>query len=365
MSLITQKTSRAGEAARHGALSTRRTGKESEQEAVGRRQVVVTLTPSPVVDRVYFFEDLVPGTVNRALTVEQYLGGNGINVARTLRLAGNLTRAVAPVSAKDPSGLELMRREGELIRTVLVSPPTRINTVLVSSDGSTTNANQKPGLLPEAEWRSVCEATLDELRTLDADWLVVAGALPMTTDGNPVDLRWLLAQVQQLGVKVCLDVNGADLGRWATSGLVDLVKPNLPELESVAGRQLSTLGDVVAAARELVDAGVGTVLASMGADGLIGVCPNGVRWARVPTAPVINTTGAGDAALAGFLSEGSTITCGNGGSPWTIAFSAALARSAAWGALAVACSTTLLQSLNGTPDVTVQEPDATFRLNHY
>ncbi|WP_146072524.1 hypothetical protein [Arthrobacter sp. 4R501] len=124
----------------------------------------MTLTPSPVVDRVYFFEDMVPGTVNRALTVEQYLGGNGINVARTLQLAGNITRAVAP--APNPSGLELVRREGELIRTVLVSPPTRVNTVLVSSDGSTTNANRKPGLLPEAGLRSVCEATLDELRTL-------------------------------------------------------------------------------------------------------------------------------------------------------------------------------------------------------
>ena len=365
MNSITHRTIRAGAVYRNPTQSIPHPGQGSQQQVNGRPQVVVTLTPSPVLDRVYFFEDLVPGAVNRALAVKEYLGGNGINVARTLKLAGNLTSAVVPASAEDPSGLRLMRGEGELIRAVPVSAPTRVNTVLVSAGGSTTNANQKPGYLPEAEWRSVCEATLDELRTMRADWLVVAGALPLAADGMPLDLQPLLMQARELGIKVCLDVNGADLSRWAMSGLADLVKPNVPELESFAGRPLRTVGDVVEAARELVDAGVGTVLASMGADGLIGLGPDGVRWARVPVTSVVNTTGAGDAALAGFLREACSEPKGaRGGHGTTTAFAAALARSAAWGALAVGRSTTVLSSFTGAPDVIIQEPDTSFRLSN-
>ncbi|UKA49354.1 PfkB family carbohydrate kinase [Arthrobacter sp. FW305-123] len=361
MSSLTHRTIRAGAVYRaHGAPQSGH-GRRVRQ----RLQTVVTLTPSPVVDRVYFFEDLVPGAVNRAFAVEEYLGGNGINVARTLRLAGNTTTAVVPASQADSSSLPLLQGEGDLVRTVPVSTPVRVNTVLVSSGGSTTNANQKPGHLPESEWRSVCEATLDQLHTTDADWLVVAGALPRASNGHPVDLRWLLHQARELGVKVCLDVNGPDLCRWANSKLVDLVKPNIPELEQFAGRPLRTVGDVVQAARSLADAGIGTVLASMGGDGLIGLGPDGVLWARAPQTAVVNTTGAGDAALSGFLSE----TCLEPGGPTgahnrRAAFTEALARSAAWGALAVGRSTTALGSLEGAPVVTVQEPDPTFRLSN-
>ncbi|WP_416418116.1 1-phosphofructokinase family hexose kinase [Paenarthrobacter aromaticivorans] len=361
MSSLTHRTIRAGSAYRsHGA------GQSVQGQKVRQRlQTVVTLTPSPAVDRVYFFEDLVPGAVNRAFAVEEYLGGNGINVARTLTLAGNTTSAVIPVCHLDNSGLALVQGEGDLVRIVSVSAPIRVNTVLVSSGGSTTNANQKPGHLPEPEWRSVCEATLDQLRAMDADWLVVAGSLPQASDGHTVDLRWLLHQARELGAKVCLDINGPDLCRWANSNLVDLVKPNVPELEQFAGHPLRTVGDVVNAGRSLADAGIGTVLASMGGDGLIGLGPDGVLWARPPKTPVVNTTGAGDAALAGFLSE----TCLDPGGPTgahnrRTSFAEALARSAGWGAVAVGRSTTALGGLTEVPDVIVQEPDPAYRLGN-
>lgn len=328
-----------------------------------RQQRVVTLTPSPVVDRVYFFTDLVPGTVNRATAVEEGLGGNGINVARTLKLAGNPTMAVIPASEADRTKAALLQSVSAPVATVPVSTSFRVNTVLVDSRGTTTNANQRPGILPLREWWSICEATLREVLALDADWLVVAGALPLTEDGQPADLDWLLREARAAGTKVCLDVNGPDLCRWAATGLVDLVKPNVPELEAFAGRKLTTVGDVVRAAEALRRAGVGAVLASMGADGLIGSGPDGVLWARAPRTPVVNTTGAGDAALAGFLSEACLEPQGPDGPrnrAWS--FSKALARSAAWGALAVARTTTALGSLSGAPAVSVQDPEEDFRL---
>ncbi|BCW85715.1 MULTISPECIES: 1-phosphofructokinase family hexose kinase [Paenarthrobacter] len=327
------------------------------------QQRVVTLTPSPVVDRIYFFEDFVPGAVNRASAVEESLGGNGINVARTLKLAGNPTTAVIPASEADQSRAALLQSVSAPVATVPVSTSFRVNTVLVDSQGTTTNANQRPGILPKREWQSVCETTLREVQALNADWLVVAGALPVTEDGQPADLECLLREARAIGTRVCLDVNGPDLNRWAATGLVNLVKPNVPELESFAGKQLATVGDVVRAAEELRKAGVGAVLASMGADGLIGSGPDGILWARAPKTTVVNTTGAGDAALAGFLSEACVEPEGPTGPrnrAWS--FSESLARSAAWGALAVGRSTTALGTLTGAPAVSVQAPEENFRL---
>src|SRR5690349_14599603 len=110
MSSLTHRTIRAGSAYRSRGAGQTVQGHKVRQ----RLQTVVTLTPSPVVDRVYFFENLVPGAVNRAFAVEEYLGGNGINVARALRLAGNSTIAVIPVCHLDSSGVALVQGEGDL-----------------------------------------------------------------------------------------------------------------------------------------------------------------------------------------------------------------------------------------------------------
>ena len=54
----------------------------------GKKSPIVTLTPSPTLDRTYFVRNLVEGEVNRADKVGEELAGKGINVSRGLQLAG-------------------------------------------------------------------------------------------------------------------------------------------------------------------------------------------------------------------------------------------------------------------------------------
>jgi tagatose 6-phosphate kinase len=82
------------------------------------------------------------------------------------------------------------------------------------------------------------------------------------------------------------------------------VKPNLAELEALAGQRLSAARGadgpaVAAAAGRLRAAGAQAVVASLGAEGLLAVTEDG-RWRARPPAPVTgNATGAGDAVTAG------------------------------------------------------------------
>src|SRR5206468_10323650 len=85
---------------------------------------------------------------------------------------------------------------------------------------------------------------------------------------------------------------------------VALVEPTHDELEALVVRPLATIGDAAAAARELLARGCQAVLVSLGPDGALFVDANGASHAEAPIDDVVNTVGAGDALLAGFLAGG-------------------------------------------------------------
>lgn len=114
----------------------------------GLRASVVTMTPSPAVDRVYLVDAIQAGEVHRARQVHTFLSGKGINVARNLRAAGGAAVAVTTLSDDDR---QLVGDDG-LYRIVTVSQPTRVNTVVISGDGATTNVNESPHPLMDSEW---------------------------------------------------------------------------------------------------------------------------------------------------------------------------------------------------------------------
>jgi len=152
-----------------------------------------------------------------------------------------------------------------------------------------------------------------------------------------------------------------------------LLKPNSHELATLVGRPLRTYGEVTAAARELIAAGSDTVYVSMGADGGLALTATEV-WHATALAEVVNTVGAGDCALAGFISgmtrsdlpthDHSTRALtdmprgGLGRVGARSVISAGLERATAWGALATTRVTTVLTDLEGAPEVQVRrDPD--------
>ncbi|MFM1779144.1 MAG: hypothetical protein RIS51_289 [Actinomycetota bacterium] len=318
----------------------------------GKKSPVVTLTPAPTLDRTYFVKNLVEGAVNRAERVGEELAGKGINVSRGLRLAGIEAPGVVPIGNADPGVLK--RTGSEFLVPLWVEGTLRVSTTVVELDGPTTKINEEPRALKAKDWQAVVELTEKTVLENDAKWLVVAGAHPKIEEtGEVIDLHPLFDRMEKLGVRVVLDTSGPALRYWAQKGYATIMKPNAHELAECVGRDLKTIGDVIEAAHELNRWGVNCVLASLGVDGMIGITSSHAIHAYTAPVKVINTVGAGDSTIAGFLAAVTTHPSGT--EDFGVGFDVAegIAAAVQWGAAKVQQPTSGLQSIENLVDATV------------
>ncbi|MGV9797632.1 1-phosphofructokinase family hexose kinase [Mycobacterium sp. NPDC003449] len=271
--------------------------------------MIVTVTPNPSLDRtVTLGSPLTRGAVQRAGSVTVEPGGKGVNVARALTLAHVDALAVLPCAPDDPL-LGALRGYGVPCTTVPIAGSVRTNLTITESDGTTTKLNEPGPELDATALEALTECVLTQAQ--DAAWVVLCGSLP---PGVPDD--WyarLTARLGPLPCRVAVDTSEGPLAALASGFEVatpDLIKPNAEELAGLAGVPVVTLeeaaaaGDpapVVAAAAQLVDRGVGAVLATLGAAGAVLVNSVGAWTAGPPPIVPCSTVGAGDAALAGYL----------------------------------------------------------------
>lgn len=271
--------------------------------------MIVTVTPNPSIDRtVTLPSPLTRGAVHRITSVTSQAGGKGVNVARALTLAGVEALAVLPAAANDPL-VSALQSTGVSYRVVPTAEPARINLTITEPDGTTTKLNEPGATLDPAAVRALTDAVLDA--AVGAAWVVMSGSLP---PGVPAS--WygdVVALLAPLPCRVAVDTSDAPLSALVASlhrGAPDLIKPNAEELAGVLGYSPQALedavaqgdpGPVVSAARQLVDRGIGAVLATLGAAGAVLVDQNGAWMATPPPIVPRNTVGAGDSSLAGYV----------------------------------------------------------------
>jgi 1-phosphofructokinase len=266
--------------------------------------MIVTLTANPSNDRtVTLGGPLERGAVIRAESVISQAGGKGVNISRASVTAGIPSIAVLPAPPDDPFVHELLAA-GIDCRPVATDGTLRVNITISEPDGTTTKLNS-PG---PTVTLGVLAALGESLRRRagNADWVVLAGSLP---PGAPVG--WyaeLVAALQGTGARIAVDTSDTPL-----HALVDgldvaaphLMKPNGAELASLTGHDPDALeSDPAAAARAaatLVDRGVESVLATLGAHGAVLVNADGAWHAAPPETAVVSTVGAGDSSLFGYL----------------------------------------------------------------
>ena len=252
--------------------------------------MIVTVTPNPAYDATYEIPALVPGEVHRVATTHLRPGGKGINVASVLLQLGSEVTATG--FASDAFAVEVARL-GITERFVPVLPHVR-RTVAVVEPQRTTSL-WEPGVPPpdpQAAVSDLCRA-VDDLMA-DARCLVVSGSLPPETPPTlPADLA---GAALRRGVPALVDTSGEAL-RLASVVRGVVLMPNADELTQLTGAG-STVDEVVAASRSLVERGVAAVYATRGADGLVVTTGAGSWLVTSPVDVPGNPTGAGDAAAA-------------------------------------------------------------------
>ena len=259
--------------------------------------MIYTVTLNPSIDYVIKLEHLTTGHVNRVNSENVYPGGKGINVSRILKSLGYDNVATGFVS--NFTGDFIINSLGELdIKSDFIKLDngfTRIN-VKIKSDEETEINGGGPHISDEK-----LKELFDKLSTLNEnDILVLAGSIPSTLNDDLYEK--IMNHVKENKVKVVVD---------ATKNLLlnvlkynpFLIKPNNLELEEMFNVKLNNRNDIIKYAKKLQEMGGRNILVSMGKDGALLLTENNeVYVSNVPKGEVINSVGAGDSMVAGFIS---------------------------------------------------------------
>lgn len=265
--------------------------------------MILTLTLNPSIDRtVELGGALGRGEVQRATAAAtEVAAGKGVNVARALAAAGVAARAIV-MARPDDRFAALLAADGVDAVCVPVGAPVRTNLALTEPDGTTTKVNEPGAAIDEAAAAAMLGAVRANAGA--AEWLVIAGSLPTGARAQLVVEAIRAAREARPGIRIAVDSSGAPLAAAVHAGAVDLAKPNEEELEELLGLSRGEIDGhaaAAAAARALVDHGVGTVLLTLGGDGAILADAAHTLHAAPPPTVVRSTVGAGDASLAGWL----------------------------------------------------------------
>ena len=259
--------------------------------------MIYTVTLNPSIDYVIKLERLNNGHVNRVNEENVYPGGKGINVSRILKTLGHDNIATGFVSGFTgefiANTLNELEVKSDFIK--LENGFTRIN-VKVKSDEETEINGQGPHINDEK--LNELFKKLNELNKDDI--LVLAGSIPSTLNEDLYEKIMEMVKIKE--VKVVVD---------ATKNLLlnvlkynpFLIKPNNHELEEIFNVKLHDEEDIATYGRKLKDMGAKNVLISRGKDGALLITEdNKVYKSNVPKGSVINSVGAGDSMVAGFIS---------------------------------------------------------------
>ena len=259
--------------------------------------MIYTVTFNPAIDYVVRLDrPLAVGKVNRAKSEDCVLGGKGVNVSGVLAQLGCESVALGFVAGETGAWLERgLAAQG--LRTDFVHLAhgmTRINVKIKA--GQETELNGAGPDIPESAMQEL-EAKLDRLQKDDV--LVLAGSIPASLAQTTYER--LLARLAGRGVRAVVDAT-RDLLVNVLPYQPFLIKPNNHELSEIAGVPLESDEEITAAARDLQAKGARNVLVSMAGDGALLLDENGgVHRIGCPKGKVVNSVGAGDSMVAGFV----------------------------------------------------------------
>ncbi|MGW3202725.1 1-phosphofructokinase family hexose kinase [Streptomyces sp. NPDC001135] len=257
--------------------------------------MILTVTLNTALDLTYRVRSLQPHASHRVSEVVERPGGKGLNVARVLAALGHEVTVTGFAGGGTGRAIRdrLADTPGLTDALVPVAGATRRTIAIVDElSGDTTQLNEPGPQIAPTEWGSFLDRYEELLPGASA--VALCGSLP---PGVPVGAYAnLVRTARSAGVPVLLDTSGEPLRR-GVAARPDLIKPNADELAELTGSH-----DPLRATQDARRRGAHTVVASLGAQGLLAVTPEG-RWRATPPARVHgNPTGAGDSAVAGLLS---------------------------------------------------------------
>lgn len=259
---------------------------------------VYTVTLNPSLDYIVSVKDFRLGLTNRTSSEKWMPGGKGINVSVVLHNLGVSNTALGFKAGF--TGEEIERRLGELgVCTDFIPVEqgfNRINVKVISVDGTEING---AGPVIRTEHIDQLMKKLDVLQTEDV--LFLSGSIPPSLSKDIYSD--IMKKLKHQGVRIVVDAAGELLCN-VLEHRPFLVKPNRQELGELFGTELTNRASAIPYGRKMQEMGAANVLISLGADGAVLLTEDGeVMQSQAPCGKVVNSVGAGDSMLAGFMAE--------------------------------------------------------------
>lgn len=258
--------------------------------------MIYTVTFNPSLDYIVNVPGFTCGRVNRTREEKIFPGGKGINVSMVLKNLGYENTALGFYAGFTGNELQrLVEEKGICADFILVAEGmSRINVKIRGDEESEING-QGPAILDDD-----IEKLYEKLERLrDGDILVMAGSIP---DVMPQTIYMdIMKYLADRNLKIVVDAT-KDLLVNVLQYHPFLIKPNNHELGEIFGVTLKERSEVIPYAKKLQKMGAKNVLISMAGDGAVLVAEDGnIYESEAPKGKVVNSVGAGDSMVAGFL----------------------------------------------------------------
>ncbi len=258
--------------------------------------MIYTVTLNPSLDYIVDVDDFKPGVTNRTAREAVCAGGKGINVSVVLKNLGFESTALGFIGGFTGQEIKrLLEAQGVCSEFIQVAHgSSRINVKVRSGEESEIN-----GRGPAVDRQDIDRLyqKLDRLR--DGDTLVLAGSIPPTVPQSMYkDIMMFLAG---RNLRIAVDAT-KDLLLQTLPCHPFIIKPNRSELEEMFGVPVPGKREAVYYAKELQQKGAANVIVSMAGDGAVFAAEDGhVYETGAPEGRAVNSVGAGDSMVAGFL----------------------------------------------------------------
>ncbi len=258
--------------------------------------MIYTITFSPSADYKLYLDNLEVGEINRSKKEIYSPGGKGINVSIVLSRLGVNSVAWGFVGGFTGKYIEEELSSMGIVHDFIeVEGITRINVKIKDSNETAINGN---GIKIRKNDFNKLIKKIDDLD--NDDIVVISGSLPKFEDNN--SFNNLLDELNKRNIKFILDISGKSLIE-ALKYNPFLIKPNKEELEEALGYNIKD-DELLNAAKELLNLGAKNVIVSLGSDGAF-MMGDDLKpiYAKPYLGEFIDSVGAGDSLIAGFLYE--------------------------------------------------------------
>lgn len=250
---------------------------------------IVTLTLNPSIDYVVRVDNFKILKTNKSKSELYKIGGKGINVSVLLSNLGMRTKALGFAGGftgdEIIKGLERLNIDNSFVR---VKGNSRIN-IKLKTDGI-TEINGRGAEVTKADISDLINRINE-----NCGLIIMSGSIPKDVDET------IYADIaDKIRCPFILDCTG-NAFKYGLEKSPLLVKPNIDELEAMFGTKIESYDKAIIYGRKLIDMGAENVIVSMGEKGAI-FTDGREEYINVGIkGNVINTVGAGDSMVAGFV----------------------------------------------------------------